>query len=311
MTEALGGRRLFLTGAVGASAMLLMGHSPYRRWKQYRALHTVIAADHADAGSFPLSERLAARLGTHHPEWKPVASRAQSAATVLSLLKTRQLDLGLLRAEDSYQAVHGAESDLALPTLRALAALTPEYLFLIVAAGSPVRVLADLKGARLSVVETGRAAVRGRRLIAAAGLGDTDVRWTAAAVAGEAIRELTRGAPGACVLESPSLAPGLPAGAPPATRLRLVSHGDAVTAVVARHGQVYFPALPLADPDGAVAIDGPVLGEARLLVCRADYPEERARAVAHALRGWNDLASPDTPLPIPLHPALADRDTPT
>jgi hypothetical protein len=307
------GRRLFLTGGLGASAALLMGHSPYRRWSQYRALHAVIATDRTDAGSVAGAERLAARLGAQRPELKPVAGHAESAATVLSLLKTRQLDLGLLRAEDAHRAAHGPGpgAGLAVP-LRALAALAPEYLYVLVVAGSPVRVLADLKGTRAAVIETGgRAGVRGRRLIAAAGLdADGDVRWTALAAA-ETATALSNGRFDAYVLESPARAPGLALAPPPGIRLRLLAQGDAVSALVARHGPIYFPAVPLAGPDAAVAIDGPVLGEARLLVCRPDYPAERARLIADALRGWDDAVPPGTPLPIPLHAGLADRDTPS
>ncbi|MGH3118300.1 MAG: TAXI family TRAP transporter solute-binding subunit [Gaiellales bacterium] len=315
MTDAVAerGRRLFLTGAAAASGMLLMGHSPYRRWSQYRALHTVIATDRTDAGSFPLGERLAAHLGARSPALKPVAGRAESAATVLSLLKTGQLDLGLLRSEDAYHAVHGdrSRSDTATP-LRALTVLAPEYLYVIVMASSPVRMLTDLRGTRVGIVDTsGRAGIRARRLVTAAGFdADRDVRWMSVAAA-EAATALSRGAFDAGVLESHSLAPGAALAPSPGLRLRLVPHGDVASELVARHGPVYFPAVPLAGPDGLVAVDGPVLGEARLLVCRADYPPERSRAIAEALRGWSEVAPADTPLPIPRHAALADPDTPT
>jgi TRAP transporter TAXI family solute receptor len=311
MTDAVAerGRRLFLAGAAAASGVLLMGHSPYRRWSQYRALHTVIATDRTDAKSFPLGERLAAHLGARNPELKPVAGRAESAATVLSLLKTGQLDVALLRAEDAYHAVHGAGSR---SDLRALAVLAPEYLYVIAMASSPVRVLTDLRGRRVGVVDTGgRAGVRARGLVTAAGFdADRDVRWMSAAAA-ETATALSHGSFDVGVLESHSLAPGAALAPSPGLRLRLVPHGDVVSELVARHGPVYFPAVPLAGPDGLVAIDGPVLGEARLLVCRADYPPKRSRAIAEALRGWSEVAPPDTPLPIPRHAALADPDTPT
>src|SRR2546426_1097040 len=110
MTDGVDGhrRRLLLIGAAAASGTVLMGHSPYRRWSRYRALHTVIATDRTDAGSFSLGERLVAHLHARNPELKPVAARAENAATGLSLLKTSQLALGLPRAEDAYEAVHGA-----------------------------------------------------------------------------------------------------------------------------------------------------------------------------------------------------------
>lgn len=313
MTDAVadGGRRLFLTGAIGASAVLLMGHSPYRRWAQYRGLHTVIAADRADPPSFPLCERLVARLATRRPELKAIAGRAENAATVGSLLTTRQLDLGLLRADDARHVGRGRGPgpDRATPLL-ALVAVAPEYLYVLVAAPSPVRALTDLRGRRVGVADSeGRAQVKARRLLAASGLDpDADVRWTSLAAA-EGIPALGRGDLDAWVFESPSPGPAL--GLPPAHPLRLVPQGPALPALVARHGPIYFPVTPAAVADAAVEVDGPVLAEARILVCRADYPAERARSIVQALEGWSELAPLDTPLPIPRHAAVADRDPPT
>jgi len=307
------GRRLFLIGATAASGLLLMGHSPYRRWGQYRALHTVIATDRTDASSAALGERLVAHIAARSPELKPVAGRAESVATVLSLLKTRQLDLGLLRAEEAYHAVHGGgpRADLATP-LRAVAGVAPEYLYVVVLADSPVRGLADLRGRRVGVVDTGgRAEVRARRLITAAGFdADADVRWTPVAAA-DATIALSEGTLDAVVLESHSLSPGAALAPAPGLRLRLVPHPDVAGPLAARYGPVYFPAVPQAGPDGVVTVDGAVLGEARVLVCREDYPPERTRAIAGALHGWSEVAPPDTPLPIPRHAALADPATPS
>jgi len=132
-------RRSFLVGAVGVSALFLMGHSPYRKWSQYRALYTVIATDRTDAGSFPLGERLARRLA-RRPDLRATAARSEDARTLLSLLKTRQLDLALLRAEDAHQGLHGTGSYASLMTpLRALAGLAPEYLHVLLPASSPLR----------------------------------------------------------------------------------------------------------------------------------------------------------------------------
>jgi hypothetical protein len=74
--------------------------------------------------------------------------------------------------------------------------------------------------------------------------------------------------------------------------------------LVARYGPVYFPAPLGAEryPDVEAGVE--VLAEARLLVCREEYPPERARAVVEALAGWEELAPPGTPLPVPAHPAL-------
>jgi TRAP-type uncharacterized transport system substrate-binding protein len=92
----------------------------------------------------------------------------------------------------------------------------------------------------------------------------------------------------------------------------LVPHGEAVPALAVRHGPIYFRAAIGADRYPDLDAGGDVVAEPRLLVCREDYPAEKARAMVEALAGWEELAPPGTPLPIPLHPALAARpDTPT
>jgi len=301
-------RRRFLAGAVAASALLLMGHSPYRKWAQYRARHTVIVTDRSDAESFPLGERLAAHLAAERPELRATATRAESSTTVLSLLRSRQVDVALLRGEDAYQGLHGAGPYAALATpLRALAGVAPEYLYVLVPAVSAIRTMAELKGRRVGVADAGgRVRIKVWRLAAAAGLDpDADVRWSSLR-ADDVGAALDRGEVDVSCLESPQLAPlrALPRLADD-RRLRAVAQGDAVRALIDRHGPVYFPASLARDAAVDLEVDGAVLGEVRLLVCRDDYPAERARVLAEALGGWDGLAPRKTPLPIPLHPAVA------
>ncbi len=301
-------RRIFLTGALAGSTLLLMGHSPYRRWSLYRARHTVIATDRADAASSPLGERLARHLAARRPDLNATVARSEDPRTLLSLLRSRQLDLALLRAEDAYQGLHGTGPYASLMTpLRALAGLAPEYLHIVVPAPSPVRGIGDLRGQRAGIVEAGgRARAKAERVVAAFGLDpEGDVRWESLAT-DEGLSALGGGRVAACCLEGPLPAPALAAGRRPAgLRLRLVPHGDAVPALVVRYGPIYFRAAVGADRYPEVEAGGDVLGELRLLVCREDYPAEKARAIVEALVGWEELAPPGTPLPIPLHPALA------
>lgn len=300
-------RRRFLAGAVATSGLLLMGHSPYRKWTQYRAGHTVIITDRSDAESFPLGERLAAHLAARRPELKPTAARSESSATILSLLRTRQVDVALLRGEDAYQGSHGAGPYAALGTpLRALAGVAPEYVHVLVPAVSEIRTMAELKGRRVGVADaSGRVRIKVQRLAAAAGLDpDADVRWSLLRPSDVAMA-LDRGEVDVSCLESPRLAT---ARAVPRLaddrRLRGVAQGDALRTLIDHYGPVYFPASRAEDADVDLQTDGPVLGEVRLLVCREDYSAERARVLAEALGGWDGLAPPKTPLPIPLHPAV-------
>jgi hypothetical protein len=284
-----------------------MGHSPYRKWSQYRARYTVIATDRTDPGSFLLGDRLAQRVAARRPELRATAARSQDARTLLSLLRTRQLELALLRAEDAFQAAEGtgAYATLATP-LRVLAALAPEYLHIVVGAASAVRAVGDLKGQRVGVVDgAGRARLKAQRIVAAYGLDpEADVAWQSVAP-GQGLSALGGGLVVAYCLEAPAPAAELGPGQRPAgVRLRLVEHGDALPALVARYGPVYFPAPLGAERYPNVEAGVEVLAEARLLVCREEYPPERARAVVEALAGWEELAPTGTPLPVPAHRAL-------
>jgi len=303
-------RRVFLAGVLAASALPLMGHSPYRKWSQYRARYTVIATDRTDPGSFSLGERLAQRVAARRPELRATAARSQDARTLLSLLRTRQLELALLRAEDAFQAAEGTGPYAMLATpLRVLAALAPEYLHIVVGASSAVRAVGDLKGQRVGIVDgAGRARLKAQRIVAAYGLDpEADVAWQSVAP-GQGLSALGAGLVAAYCLEASAPAAELsPEQRPAGVRLRLIQHGDALPALVARHGPVYFPAPLGAEryPDVEAGVE--VLAEARLLVCREEYPPERARAVVEALAGWEELAPTGTPLPVPAHPALPAR----
>lgn len=294
-------RRAFLAAA--ASGLALMGHSPYRRWYQYRARHTVIAADRLDGRAFEVGERLADYLAARRPDLNARAVRAQDPRTVVSLLKSRQLDVGLLRAEDAYQALtgRGPFADLETP-LRALAAVAPEYLHVVVPAAAAIRSIDELGTGRVGVVDGGRARVKAERVLSAFGL-DAEGRWESLG-ADEVLPGLATGRVAACCFESPRPAAVPAAGPrPPDVRLRLIPHGEAVPRLVARYGPIYFRAR-LATTAPEVEGETDLLAELRLLVCREDYPADRARALAAALAGW-EAAAPQAPLPIPRHPALA------
>jgi uncharacterized protein len=305
-SESLMDRRALLAGAMGASALALMGHSPYRKWSQYRARHAVIATDRADAGSFPLGQGLARWLTERRPELAAVAARSEDARTLVSLLKTRQVDLAVLRAEDAYQGMHGIGPYATLTTpLRILATLAPAYLLIVVPAASPVRAVSDLKHRRVGVSEVGRARVKAQRVASASGLDpEGELEWQSIAPE-DGLSSLDAGLVAAWCLEGSLGEPTLATGERPSgVRLRLIRHGDTVSALAARYGPIYFRAVLLAERDTDVEFGVDVIGEARLLVCREDYPLERAQPIVEALVGWEALAPAGTPLPIPAHRAL-------
>lgn len=295
-----------LIGALGASAFFLTAHTPYPRWYRYRASHTVIATDREDARSFPLGGRLAQHLATRVPEMKPTAARSKNPEKLLSSLRSHQLDLALLRAEDAYKGLHGKPPYAALATpLRVLAALTPEYLYVFVQDGSAIHTIADLRGKRVGLVnDGGRAGRKAQRVVAVFRINPaTEIEWKSLHAA-DATSALSDGRVEAVCVELP------PPGADPLSRrlmadprLRLLPSGTAVPVLTKQHGPIYFQAN-IDDGDTPVAEASDVMGELRLLVTRDDYPAERARAVAEALADWEERAPSNVSVPIPLHQAL-------
>lgn len=89
---------------VGGAALLLMGHSPYRQWYVFRAKHLIVVTDDVNSNAFPLAEEVAAVIAARLPESKAMAARAKSPSDVVALLRSHQLQLGLLPIDDALEA---------------------------------------------------------------------------------------------------------------------------------------------------------------------------------------------------------------
>lgn len=119
--------RTLLAGGV---ILTLMGHSPYRQWAVYRQSHLVVVADDSAPGALAASDAVARVLAAQVPHSRAVAAAARSAAEVVRLLRSRQLPLGLLLADDAADALLARGPFARQPPLpiRGLAAVGPYLL---------------------------------------------------------------------------------------------------------------------------------------------------------------------------------------
>ncbi len=221
----------------------------------------------------------------------------------LELVRAGRAELGL------------ALADVAADTrLRAIGRVYENYMQLVVPAESPVRTVADLAGARISLGARGSgAAVFGDRLLTVSGVAAViDHRPLT-----EAITELAAGRLDALLwsggVPTPALA-DLDARRP----IRLVDLSDQLGALREAHGPVY-QRVPV--PDGGYGHPGQVgtIGVANLLVADAALPAEVAASVARTLvheaprlvppsalgTQYLDLRSLITTGDLPLHPGAA------
>jgi hypothetical protein len=124
-------RRVFLQTALAvAGAVLLAGHSPYRQWYAFRAKHWLIVAAHGDPQASRLADAVSERLAAQVPESQAMAAEAETERDVVQLLRSRQLELGILTvdaANDAWSGSGTARRDGPVP-LRTLTAFGPHLL---------------------------------------------------------------------------------------------------------------------------------------------------------------------------------------
>jgi hypothetical protein len=123
-------RPLLWRALAAGSALLLMGHSPYRQWVVFRETHLIVAAADDTPGAFTVSESVAYRLAARVPGSRAMPARARTALDVIRLVRSRQVPLGLLLVDDAADAMLARAMfarEEPLP-LRALLALGPYLL---------------------------------------------------------------------------------------------------------------------------------------------------------------------------------------
>ena len=95
-------------GLLAAAGLLLLGHSPYRQWYAYRAKHLVVVSAESRPGAGALTQAVAEAIAAGVPDSKAVAAAVHTSSDVVRLLRSGQLQVGLLPSAEARQAFEGS-----------------------------------------------------------------------------------------------------------------------------------------------------------------------------------------------------------
>jgi TRAP-type uncharacterized transport system substrate-binding protein len=118
---------------LGVAGVFLPGHSPYAQWYAYRAKHLVVVTDEARPEAYAAAAAVASKVASRWPESKAVPAVAKTSVEVVKLLRSGQLQVGLLPAALARDACEGrgpfaAEGKVPL---RAIAAVGGDLLVVL------------------------------------------------------------------------------------------------------------------------------------------------------------------------------------
>ena len=293
-------RRGLLMLSLGASASLLMGHAPYRQWYVYRKNRLTFVASEVDDVSLRLGASTEQALAARLPESKAMMATARTPVDVVSLLTSSQIDVALLTSDDAYEAVKGAgKFEGGAVPLRTLAVFESSVLHLVTLAGRGITGVPDLKGKVLACGPAGSPTeTLTLRVLEAYGIDpgkDLRRESLAGAQAAAALRSKRVGA----IARADVVASGAvrDLASTRGLAIALLEHGDALPKIEARYGPIYRRGTIPKDAYPGVGADVEAVAVAHLLVCRADFPDDKAYQVAKALG-----ESPGSQPLLPFHP---------
>ena len=293
-------RRVLLRLSALAGWVLLSGHAPYRRWQVHRKQRLVIATNGADRTALRLGESVVRTVASHWPESRAVLATARSTLDVIRLLRSGQLEVAVLGADEALGATAGSPDYGGVKVdLRALAVLEPAVLHLV-APRDGVSGVPELAGKNLGIGFPGKRVTPAvRRVLAGFGI-EQQVRLAAIPVdsAAVALRERSVGAFAWLDAFPNEIVSGLARA--PSLGIRLLDQGTALEKIPAEHRPISqravvpagtYPGVP--EPVTVAAVSHLVVGLARL-------EDEVAHNIAWALEA--PLAA-DTAIPV--HPGAS------
>ena len=293
-------RRDLLMLSLGASTSLLMGHTPYRQWQVYRKNRLIFVASEVDEVSLRLGASIEQELAARLPQSKAMMATTATPVDVVGLLASSQLDVALLTSDDAYEAVKGAGKfkGQAVP-LRALAVFGSSVLHLVTLAGRGITGVPDLKGKVLASGPTGSPTeTLTLRVLEAYGIDPgKDLRHES--LAGERAATALKNKQVVAIARADMLTSGAvrDLASTPGLAIALLEHGDVLPKIEARYGPIYRRGTIPKDAYPGVGTDVGAVAVVHLLVCREDFPDDKAYQIAKTLAG-----SPGSQPPLPFHP---------
>lgn len=235
---------------------------------------------------YPLGGGIAALLSKHVPGLSVTAETTPGGVDNMKLLHTSKVGLALAGPDIAWDAAQGKLRGLPEKVaVRTLAALYSNYMHIVTLEGTGIQKVPDLKGKRVSTGPPGSGTeVKGLRVLEAYGLTAKDlgsqdrlnVTESAGALKDRKIDAFVwnGGLPTAAILDL---------AATPGARMRLVPHGDAVPAMVRKHGAFYYAGTITKDTYRSMPEDVQVAAEMHLLVAHERLDEGLAYQITKVL----------------------------
>jgi uncharacterized protein len=237
-----------------------------------------------------------------------IAQATQGSVENLRMVASGQIESGIAQSDVVSWAYAGTgifTGEEPLKKLRAIASLFPESLHVVVPAAGPIQTLADLKGRRISLGQTGSGTlVDARIVLAASGFAEKDLS-SEYLRSGTAATDLSDG-----TLEGFFLIGGVPLPAIRAvaatTPIRLIPIPDDVLSRMQEKYGPYDRSIIPADTYPGVSVATPTIGFYALWLVSADAPEDLIYSITKTL--WNEATQRllDAHDPIGKHVRLED-----
>jgi TRAP transporter TAXI family solute receptor len=205
-----------------------------------------------------------------------------------------------LTSDDACEAVKGAGKFKGRAvSLRALAVFGSSVLHLVTLAGRGITGVPDLKGKVLASGPAGSPTeTLTLRVLEAYGIdAGKDLRHES--LAGERAATALKNKQVVAIARADMLTSGAvrDLASTPGLAIALLEHGDALPRIEARYGPIYHRVTIPRDTYPGVGTDIGAVAVVHLLVCREDFPDDKAYQIAKTLAG-----SPGSQPPLPFHP---------